>query len=150
MKVYWIEVMKYIEGHNYKKPSEETKMLSRKLGLGDWWEVLRKVWAAVWFPSWRHQPRKLPPACCQLLLLALAVLASSWTSSSFSSSPPSSSSSSSSSSSQYPPRPLTSSPTFRHLRDPEKFNTRRQHCQFTIAKAICEEVSTDTAKSTTT
>ena len=70
MKVYWIEVMKYIEGHIYKKPSEENKMLSRKLGLGDWWEVLRKVWAAVWFSSWRHQPRKLPPACCQLLLLA--------------------------------------------------------------------------------
>ena len=34
MKVYWIEVMKYVEGHIYKKPSEETKMLSRKLGLG--------------------------------------------------------------------------------------------------------------------
>ena len=34
MKVYWIKVMKYIEGHIYKKPSEENKMLSRKLGLG--------------------------------------------------------------------------------------------------------------------
>ena len=126
-------------------------MLSRKLGLGGWWGGFEKGLGGG-FPAGATSLENfhLPAANCCCLLLALAVLASSWTSSSFSSSPPSSSSSSSSSSSQYPPRPLTSSPTFRHLRDPEKFNTRRQHCQFTIVKAICEEVSTDTAKSTTT
>ena len=42
MKVYWIKVMKYIEGHIYKKPPEETKMLSRKLGLGVWWGGFEK------------------------------------------------------------------------------------------------------------